>query len=98
MALSDDEVRHVASLARLAVTDDEVAAFAPQLSAILDLAEQVGEVAADDVSATTHPFALTNVTRPDEPAPGLAREDVLAMAPQVEQHRFAVPRIVAEEG
>ena len=45
MALSDDEVRHVASLARLAVTDDEVAAFAPQLSQILDLAEQVGQVA-----------------------------------------------------
>jgi aspartyl-tRNA(Asn)/glutamyl-tRNA(Gln) amidotransferase subunit C len=98
VALSDDEVRHVASLARLAVTDDEVAAFAPQLSQILDLAEQVGEVAADDVEPTTHPFALTNVTRPDEPAPGLSRDDVLAMAPQVEQDRFAVPRIVAEEG
>lgn len=98
MALSDDEVRHVASLARLAVTDDEVSTFAPQLSGILELAEQVGEVAADDVPPTTHPFALTNVTRPDEPRPSLPREDVLAMAPQVEQDRFVVPRIVAEEG
>lgn len=98
MALSDDEVRHVASLARLAVTDDEVSTFAPQLSGILELAEQVGEVAADDVPATTHPFALTNVTRPDEPRPSLPREDVLAMAPEVEQDRFVVPRIVAEEG
>lgn len=98
MALSDAEVRHVASLARLAVTDDEVAALGPQLSAILDYAEQVGEVAAADVPPTTHPFALVNVTRPDEPSPSLPREAVLAMAPQVEQDRFAVPRIVAEEG
>ncbi|MTV27024.1 Asp-tRNA(Asn)/Glu-tRNA(Gln) amidotransferase subunit GatC [Nitriliruptoraceae bacterium ZYF776] len=98
VALSDDEVRHVASLARLALSDAEVADLAPQLSAILDYAEQVGEVAADDVAPTTHPFALANVTRPDEPRPSLPREDVLAMAPAVEQDRFAVPRIVAEEG
>ncbi|MFU8839469.1 MAG: Asp-tRNA(Asn)/Glu-tRNA(Gln) amidotransferase subunit GatC [Nitriliruptoraceae bacterium] len=98
MALSEGEVRHVARLARLALTDDEVAALAPQLSAILGYAEQVGEVAADEVEPTTHPFALADVTRPDEPAPSLSREDVLAGAPAVEQHRFAVPRIVAEEG
>jgi aspartyl-tRNA(Asn)/glutamyl-tRNA(Gln) amidotransferase subunit C len=98
VALSDDEVRHVASLARLALSDDEVTALAPQLSAILEYAEQVGQVAAEDVPPTTHPFALTNVTRPDEPRPSMPREDVLAMAPQVEQDRFGVPRIVAEEG
>lgn len=98
MALSDDEVRHVASLARLALSDAEVTDLAPQLSAILDYAEQVGEVAAEDVPATTHPFALTNVTRPDDPRPSMPREDVLAMAPHVEEHRFGVPRIVAEEG
>jgi aspartyl-tRNA(Asn)/glutamyl-tRNA(Gln) amidotransferase subunit C len=98
VALSDDEVRHVASLARLALSDEEVAALAPQLSAILEYAEHVGEVAAADVPPTTHPFALTNVTRPDDPRPSMPREDVLAMAPMVEQHRFGVPRIVAEEG
>lgn len=98
MALSDDEVRHVASLARLALSDEEVVELAPQLSAILGYAEQVGQVAAEDVPPTTHPFALTNVTRPDEPRPSMPREDVLAMAPQVEQDRFGVPRIVAEEG
>jgi aspartyl-tRNA(Asn)/glutamyl-tRNA(Gln) amidotransferase subunit C len=98
VALSDAEVRHVASLARLAVTDDEVAELAPQLSAILEYAEQVGEVAAEDVPPTTHPFAPTNVSRPDEPRPSLRRDEVLAMAPDVEQDRFAVPRIVAEEG
>jgi len=98
VALSEDEVRHVARLARLALTDDEVRDLAPQLSAILGYAEQVGEVAAEDVVPTTHPFALADVTRPDERRPSLPREAILAGAPQVEQDRFAVPRIVAEEG
>jgi len=98
VALSEDEVRHVARLARLALTDEEVANLAPQLSAILGYAEQVGEVAAEDVVPTTHPFALADVTRPDERRPSRSREAILAGAPQVEQDRFAVPRIVAEEG
>ena len=98
MALSTEEVRHVATLARLALSDDEVEHLAPQLSAILGYAEQVGEVAAEDVPPTVHPFALEDVTRPDEPRPSLPREDILAGAPAVEQDRFAVPRILAEEG
>lgn len=98
MALSAEEVRHVAMLARLALTDDEVEHLAPQLSDILAYAEQVGEVAAADVPPTTHPFPLRNVFRPDEPRPSLPREDILAGAPEVEEDRFAVPRIVAEEG
>lgn len=97
MSLSQDEVRHVAQLARLALSDEEIASLAPQLSDILGYAEQVGEVAAEDVEATTHPFALRDVTRPDERRPSLPREDLLAGAPEVEQDRFAVPRIVAEE-
>jgi aspartyl-tRNA(Asn)/glutamyl-tRNA(Gln) amidotransferase subunit C len=99
VALSEAEVRHVARLARLALTDDEVVALAPQLSQILEYAEQVGEVAAgDDVEPTVHPFALANVVRPDEPRDGLTRDEVLAGAPAIEDDRFAVPRIVAEEG
>lgn len=104
MSLSVDEVRHVARLARLALPDDEIEALAPQLSQILDYAEQVAQVAADDVEPTTHPFGLADVMRADEPRPSLARADILAGAPvvdgqqQVEQDRFAVPRIVAEEG
>jgi len=98
MSLSTDEVRHVARLARLALTDDEVADLAPQLSDILGYAEQVSEVAAEDVMPTVHPFAPSDVTRPDEARPSLPREDILASAPAVEQYRFAVPRIVAEEG
>lgn len=98
MALSTDEVRHVARLARLALTDDEVVALAPQLSEILGYAEQVGDLAADDVEPTTHPFALTDVERADEARPSLSAAEVLAAAPAVEEGRFAVPRIVAEEG
>lgn len=97
MSLSAEEVRHVAQLARLAVTDDEVAEFAPQLSEILTYVEKVGEVAADDVVPTVHPFALQDVTRPDEPRPSLPREDILGPAPSVDQDRFAVPRIVATD-
>jgi aspartyl-tRNA(Asn)/glutamyl-tRNA(Gln) amidotransferase subunit C len=98
VALSADEVRHVATLARLALTDDEVESLAPQLSQILAYAEQVGEVAAEDVPPTTHPFPLRNVTRADVRRPSLPASAVLAGAPEVEDDRFAVPRIVAEEG
>ena len=97
MSLSEDEVRHVAMLARLALTDDEVAELAPQLSQILEYAESVGEVAAD-VEPLTHPFPLRNVMREDEPRPSLPRDLVLSQAPDAQDHRFAVPRIVAEEG
>lgn len=98
MALSEDEVRHVALLARLALTDDEVTSLAPQLSKILEYAEQVSEVAADDVEPLTHPYPLRNVFRADEPRPSLPRDVIMAMAPEVREDRFAVPRIVAEEG
>lgn len=98
MALSAEEVRHVAMLARLALTDDEVAGLAPQLSEILAYADQVGEVAAEDVPPTVHPYPLRNVFRADDPRPSWPREEILASAPEVEQDRFSVPRIVAEEG
>lgn len=97
MALSEDEVRHVAMLARLALTDDEVTQLAPQLSKILEYAETVGEVAAADVEPLTHPFPLRNVMRADELRPSLPRELLLSQAPDAREDRFAVPRIVAEE-
>lgn len=98
MALSEAEVRHVARLARLDLSDDDVASLAPQLSEILGYAEQVGEVAADDVEPMIHPFPVTNVVRDDFPAPSLPRDEVLRGAPDAREDRFAVPRIVAEDG
>jgi aspartyl-tRNA(Asn)/glutamyl-tRNA(Gln) amidotransferase subunit C len=95
--LGEDEVRHVAALARLALDDAEIAALTPQLGAILRYAEQVGEVAADDVEPMTHPLGLADVYRDDVRAPGLTSDDVLAAAPEVREGRFAVPRIVEED-
>jgi aspartyl-tRNA(Asn)/glutamyl-tRNA(Gln) amidotransferase subunit C len=97
VALSAEEVRYVASLARLALSDEEVEQLAPQLTAILEYAEQVGEVAAEEVPATSHPYPLANVTRPDDVRPSWPRHEILGPAPAVDDDRFAVPRIVAEE-
>jgi aspartyl-tRNA(Asn)/glutamyl-tRNA(Gln) amidotransferase subunit C len=92
--ISEDDVRHVAGLARLALDDAEIAALTPQLAAILSYAEQVGEVAADDVEPMTHPLGLVDVLRDDVRTDGLAATDVLAAAPEPLQGRFGVPRIV----
>jgi aspartyl-tRNA(Asn)/glutamyl-tRNA(Gln) amidotransferase subunit C len=97
VALSADEVRHVAMLARLALTDDEIDGLAPELNAILTYAEQVGEVAASEVAPTTHPYPLFNVVRDDVPGEVLDRDELLAGAPDAVEDRFAVPRIVAED-
>ena len=96
MSLSPDDVRHVARLARLALTDEEVEALGGQLSNILAYAEKVGEVAAEDVPPTSHPYTLRNVWRDDEPRPSLEPADLLQAGPQVEDGRFRVPRIVGE--
>ena len=87
-ALREDDVRHVAALARLDLDDAEIAALTPQLAAILSYAEQVGEVAADDVEPMTHPLGLVDVLRDDIRAPGLRAEDVLAAAPDAQEGRF----------
>ncbi|MEV6927132.1 Asp-tRNA(Asn)/Glu-tRNA(Gln) amidotransferase subunit GatC [Dactylosporangium sp. NPDC051485] len=95
--ISREEVAHLARLARLAVTDEELDTFAGQLDVILQAVAQVGEVAAADVPPTSHSVPLTNVYRDDVVVPGLAREDVLAGAPDAEENRFRVPRILDEE-
>ncbi|HZE41985.1 MAG TPA: Asp-tRNA(Asn)/Glu-tRNA(Gln) amidotransferase subunit GatC [Stackebrandtia sp.] len=96
-AISRDEVAHLAHLARLDVTEDELDRFARQLEVILQAVQRVNEVAADDIPPTSHAVPLTNVYRADEPVPSLPRADALAGAPDVEQDRFRVPRILGEE-
>ena len=91
------DVEHVARLARLALTPEELERFRHQLSVILDHAEKVGEVAADNVLPTAHPIPRSNVFRPDEPGPCLTQEEALSTAPEVEDARFKVPRIIEEE-
>ncbi|HEY8372802.1 MAG TPA: Asp-tRNA(Asn)/Glu-tRNA(Gln) amidotransferase subunit GatC [Pseudonocardiaceae bacterium] len=96
-AISRDEVAHLARLARLAVTEQELDTFAGQLDVILQAVARVGEVAADDIPPTSHAVPLTNVFRDDEVRPGLTQEQALGGAPAAEDGRFRVPRILGEE-
>ena len=95
--ISRDEVAHLAGLARLAVTEDELTTFAGQLDVILQSVAKVGEVAADDIPPTSHAVPLVNVYRPDVARPGLTQQQALAGAPAAEEGRFRVPRILGEE-
>jgi aspartyl-tRNA(Asn)/glutamyl-tRNA(Gln) amidotransferase subunit C len=91
MPISRDEVLHVARLARLALTDDEIERLTDELGAILDGVGVVSELDLADVQPTSHPLDLVNVWADDEPQPSLPLEDVLANAPEAEDGLFRVP-------
>lgn len=94
--ISRDDVAHVARLARLALTEDELDTFTGQLGAVLDHAADVEALDLADVPPTAHPLPLQNVLRPDEPGPTLDPEEVLAAAPAAEDGRFRVPPILGQ--
>ena len=91
------DIDHVARLARLELTEDEKARLREQLGVILQAAAKVSEVATDDVPATAYAIPRSNVLRPDEITPSLTVEEVLSNAPEVEDDRFKVPRVVEVE-
>jgi aspartyl-tRNA(Asn)/glutamyl-tRNA(Gln) amidotransferase subunit C len=91
--ISEEEVRHVANLARLGLTDEEVKKMIGQLGAILENVEQIGELDLKDVPPTANALNLTNVLRPDEPHKCLPPEEALSTAPDSVDDLFAVPRI-----
>jgi aspartyl-tRNA(Asn)/glutamyl-tRNA(Gln) amidotransferase subunit C len=93
----DIDIEHVARLARLELTDEEKARLREQLGVILEAAAKVSEVATDDVPPTAYAIARSNVLRPDEITPSLTTEEVLSNAPEVEDDRFKVPRVVEVE-
>ncbi|MCC3765413.1 Asp-tRNA(Asn)/Glu-tRNA(Gln) amidotransferase subunit GatC [Glycomyces sp. TRM65418] len=95
--ISREEVAHLARLARLEVTDDELDAFAGQLDVILESMKTLAEVDTDGVQPTSHAVPLVNVFREDRPQPSLPRDAVLAGAPDTAEDRFRVPRILDEE-
>ena len=97
MALTTADVARLAALARIALSEDELAKLAPQLDVILAAVAQVTEVAGDDVPPMSHALPLTNVFRADEVLPSLPVQAVLSGAPAVEDDRFRVPRILGEE-
>jgi aspartyl-tRNA(Asn)/glutamyl-tRNA(Gln) amidotransferase subunit C len=92
MAISRDEVIHVARLARLALTEEEIERFQAQLDAILDAVGKVGELDLSDVEPTAHPLDLANVWGDDEARPSLPVDDAFANAPAREDEYFRVPR------
>jgi len=93
MAITRDQVLHVARLARLALTEEEAKRFGEQLSAILDAVGKVSELDLEGVEPTSHPLDLVNVLGEDEPRASLAREDALANAPDPEDGFFGVPAV-----
>ena len=91
MAITREEVLHVAKLARLELTDEEVERLTGELGAILEAVGKVSELDLSDVPPTSHPLALVNVWDEDEPRPSLPLDDVFANAPQREGDLFRVP-------
>jgi aspartyl-tRNA(Asn)/glutamyl-tRNA(Gln) amidotransferase subunit C len=92
MAISEEQVRHVATLARLKLTDDEVTTLQQELSGILTQVERISALDLEGVEPTSHAVAVTNVTRTDEIRPGLSREDALRNAPDQQDGAFLIPK------
>jgi len=97
VAISRDEVLHVARLARLALTDEEVERLGAQLNAILEAVGKVAELDLVDVEPTAHPLELVNVWAEDEPRRSLPVEEALANAPETEGGFFKVPPAIGPE-
>jgi aspartyl-tRNA(Asn)/glutamyl-tRNA(Gln) amidotransferase subunit C len=91
--ISEEQVRHVANLARLGLTDDEIEKMGGQLDAILDSIEKIQELDLSGVPPTANPLDLSNVLRPDEPRPEFSQDQALSPAPERVDDLFAVPRI-----
>lgn len=94
MKISEETVQHVAKLAHLQLDDSEAQVFAPQLSKILEYAEQLQQLDLSDVQPTSHPFHTYNVLRKDEPEPGAARSVMLACAPDEDGAHVRVPGVM----
>ena len=96
MGLTREEVLHIARLARVGLSDDEVAKFQEQLSDILDHFETLRQLDTEDVPPTSHPLPLESVMRPDEVRPSLPREELLANAPLAEDGALRVKAVLEE--
>ncbi|MEA5076081.1 MAG: Asp-tRNA(Asn)/Glu-tRNA(Gln) amidotransferase subunit GatC [Coriobacteriia bacterium] len=93
MAITEADVRHVAMLARLALTDEQVSALTAELGALLGHIDELQHLDLEGVEPTAHPLAMTNRTRADVVVPGLPREDALRNAPDTDGTAFVVPAI-----
>ena len=95
--LTRDDVAHLASLARIDLAEDALAHLAGELAGLLDSVATVSSAPLAAIEPMSHPMPSVNVTRPDEVRPSLSPEEALAMAPEAEEQRGSVPRILAED-
>jgi aspartyl-tRNA(Asn)/glutamyl-tRNA(Gln) amidotransferase subunit C len=95
VAVTRDDILHVAELARLALTEEEIERLGGQLNQILEAVGKVSELDLSDVEPTSHPLDLVNVWAEDEPRPSLPVDEALANAPERENTFFRVPPAVA---
>lgn len=96
--LNQEEVRHVAKLARLNISDDEVALFTEQLGSILEYVAQLDKVDTENIEPLAHALPIHNVLREDVVKPSLSNDEALANAPQRDGEFFAVPKVLGEGG
>ena len=94
MSLTREEVLHIARLARIGLSDDDVARFQEQLSEILEHFGSLRELDTEGVEPTSHPLPLESVMRPDEAGPSLPRDEVLANAPLADEDTFRVRAVL----
>jgi aspartyl-tRNA(Asn)/glutamyl-tRNA(Gln) amidotransferase subunit C len=95
--IEESEVRHVAHLARLKLTDEEIAQFGEQLGGILDYVQKLAEADTSAVEPTAHPLPVSNVFREDEPTAPMGVEKVLANAPDKIGTYFKVPKVLDQD-
>lgn len=96
MSINKDDVKYIAGLARLKLTEKEIDYFTGQLRGIIGYIDQLKELDTSDIEPTTHPMPMQNVFRPDIVKPPLKLDDVLKNAPAKENGLFKVPRIIEE--
>ncbi|BDD89079.1 Asp-tRNA(Asn)/Glu-tRNA(Gln) amidotransferase subunit GatC [Desulfofustis limnaeus] len=94
MSISEQEVRHVAHLARLQLTEAQLRQMTGQLDTILSYVDKLSELDTEGVAPTTHALAASNAFREDRVAPSLPRQEALANAPQHNDESFIVPRVI----
>lgn len=92
--ISKDQVKHVANLARLSLSEEEADMFTDHLSSIIEYAEQLNELDTENVEPTTHVLDLKNVLRKDEPKEWISKEEALINAPDKQDGYFRVPSIL----
>lgn len=94
MSISEQEVRHVAHLARLQLTEEQLRQMTGQLDTILSYVDKLSELDTEGVEPTTHALAASNAFREDRVAPSIPRQEALANAPQHNDESFIVPRVI----